>query len=346
MSTWNKHRWWIVRAVLLPVYIFVFAMISFFLVRSIPGDPVTQALGQNYTQKDYDNMQRALGLDGSLLTQFFRYVGDLLHGDFGTSISSGRPVLADFFDRMPSTLELAVLSLGISIILSAAAAYMCVMRPRWAVSKVVGFYARTAGSIPDYVLAIVGLFVFYVVLGWAPSPVGRLASDLQQPPTITGLPLLDAIISGYGLAALSIAAHYVLPLAVLILANSAIVVRILIEGLASAVRSAPVRFRVAAGATHGSVVLSMFRQAAPGAITMCGTLFGYLLGGAVILETLFGFVGIGQYVVNAVKVNDVTAIQGFLVLIAAVSLIVFLLIDIVNMVVDPRRRPGTIGGEA
>lgn len=344
MTLWNKNRWWIVRAILLPVYVLIFSIVSFFLVRSIPGDPVLHVLGQNATHKAYLDMQQALGLDGSLITQLGHFLAGFFHGTLGTSISTGKPVLLDFANRMPSTLELAVLGLGLCVVLSAVAAYVCVMRPRWTVSRVSRFYARTAGSIPDYVLAIIGLYVFYVLLGWAPAPVGRLGSDLQAPPTITGLPLLDALISGYGLAAISILGHYVLPVLVLVVANSAIVLRVLIEGLEEAVTAAPTRFRVAAGATHGSVVLSMFRRAAPPAVTMIGTLFGYLLGGAVILETLFGFVGIGQYVVAAVKVNDVIAIQGFLVLIAAVSLVVFLIIDIVNMVVDPRRRPGTVGG--
>ncbi|MET1052279.1 MAG: ABC transporter permease [Mycetocola sp.] len=344
MTLWNHNRWWIVRALLLPVYVLVFSIASFFLVRSIPGDPVLHVLGQNANQEAYDNMEQALGLDGSLMSQLGRFLAGLFQGTLGTSISTGKPVLEDFVNRMPSTLELAVLGLGVCIVLSALAAYMCVMRPRWMLSKVARFYARTAGSIPDYVIAIVGLYLFYVVLGWAPAPVGRLASDLQAPPLVTGLPLLDALLSGYGLAMMSILAHYVLPVGVLVIANSAIVLRVLIEGLEEAVTAAPTRFRVAAGATHASVVLSMFRRAAPTAITMVGTLFGYLLGGAVILETLFGFVGIGQYVVAAVNVNDVIAIQGFLVLIAAVSLVVFLVIDIINMLVDPRRRPGTVGG--
>jgi ABC-type dipeptide/oligopeptide/nickel transport system permease component len=343
MRLWNLNRWWVMRIVLLPVHLFIFAIISFLLVRSIPGDPVVQVLGPGYTHHAYLAMQKTLGLNGTLISQLIRYLAGLLHGDLGTSIATGNSVLSDFADRMPSTIELAILGLGLSVVLSVIVSYVVIMRPRWFVSSVARFYARTAGSVPEYVLAIVGLIVFYVVLGWAPSPVGRLDSGLTVPPSITGLPLLDALLSGYGLAAVSIASHYVLPVGVLVVSNSAIVLRVLLDGLDEAVTASPTRFRVAAGATHFSIVLSMFRRAAPPAVTMVGTLFGYLLGGAVILESLFGFVGIGQYVVNAVQVNDVPAIQGFLLAIASVTLVVFLIIDIVNMVIDPRRRPSGLG---
>ncbi|WP_353807647.1 ABC transporter permease [Agromyces sp. SYSU T00194] len=337
---WRRNAWWLTRVLLLPVSLLAFAIVSFLLVRSIPGDPVLHVLGPNYTQEAYDAMQAELGLDGPLIAQLGAYLAELATGSLGTSISTGAPVLEEFLARLPPTLELATLGLVSTLVVTAVLGYVAVFRPRWLLSRIVVWYARAAGAIPEYVFAIAGLFVFYTVLGWAPAPVGRIDSSISTPPTVTGFPLLDAAMSGSWPAVVSILQHYVLPIVVLVLANAPILLKILIAGLEEGVSAAPTRFRIASGATHGAVVASMFRRAAPPVITMSGTLFGYLLGGAVILETLFGFVGVGQYVVAAVNVNDVIAIQGFLMAVAALTMIVFLAVDIITMVVDPRRRAG------
>lgn len=337
---WRGQSWWLLRIIMLPVSLLAFAIVSFLLVRAIPGDPVLHVLGPNYTQEAYQAMKEELGLDGPPLVQLGRYLAELGSGSLGTSIATGRPVLDEFLARLPSTIELALLGLASTIIVATAFSCLAVFRPRWAVSRIVTAYARAAGAVPEYVFAIAGLFVFYTVLGWAPAPVGRLDTAIPTPPPVTGFALLDALLAGSWPAFASTVEHYVLPITVLVLANTPILLKILLAGLEEALTAAPTRFRIASGATTAAVVASMFRRAAPPVITMAGTLFGYLLGGAVILETLFGFPGIGQYVVSAVNVNDVAAIQGFLMAIAALTMVVFLGVDIITMLVDPRRRAG------
>jgi len=253
---------------------------------------------------------------------------------------TGRPVVEELSDRLPATLELALLALGCSIVVSVVASYFVVMYPSNPLSRAVRGYARAAGAIPEYVIAIVAIFVFYATLQWAPAPVGRIAVELVAPPQVTGFPLLDALLDGDGEVFLSICAHLVMPVAVMVLAQSALLVKMLVHGLDQTLDAPQTLFRIASGAPRRVAVLSAYRRAAPAAVTMAGTLFGYLLGGAVVLEGLFGFTGMGQYAVQAVNTGDVIATQGFLLVIAALALLVFLLVDLTNMIIDPRRRPG------
>ncbi|MBO3095245.1 ABC transporter permease [Cellulomonas dongxiuzhuiae] len=341
MRAWVvRQRWWATRVAMLPAHLLVFVVLTFVLVRAMPGDPVLVLLGQNYTPQAYAALQADLGLAGSLPEQLVGYVVNLVQLDLGQSLMTGREVVAEFAQRLPGTLELAMCALAISALVSCLVAYVVVLHPRNPVSATVRAYARAAGAIPEYVLAVAGLIVFYAALGWAPAPVGRLDIQILPPPRVTGFPLLDAVLAGNVEAAGSIVSHLVLPVGVMVLAQSALLIKLWVAGLEDAIDDPVTRFRVASGASRAAVVLSVYRRAAPPVITMTGTLFGYLIGGAVVMEGLFGFNGMGQYAVDAVNSGDFIALQGFLLVVAAMSLVVFLVVDIVNMLLDPRRRPG------
>jgi ABC-type dipeptide/oligopeptide/nickel transport system permease component len=341
----QRNRWWITRVLVLPVHILVFTVLSFIMVRSMPGDPVLNLLGQNYTPEGYAELQAQLGLDGSVWQQFQGYLGQLLTLDLGNSIATGRPVLTELSERLPQTLELAGLGLFFAVVCSTVAALFAVLRPTNWFAHAVRVYARTAGALPEYVVAIAALFLCYAVLHVVPAPVGRIAPDLPAPTTVTGFPLLDTVLQGYWQATISMLGHLVLPVVVMVVAHSALLTRMLLAGLDEAVDNPQTRFRIASGAKRSAVVVSMLRRAAPPAVTTTGTLFGYLLGGAVVIESLFGLSGLGGYAVDAVSSSDVMAMQGFLLVIATLSLLVFLAVDLVNMSVDPRRRPG-LGGSS
>lgn len=335
-----RHRWWISRLLVLPLHLLLFTVITFVLVRSVPGDPVRGFLGQNATQEDYERMKVALGLDGSLTTQLGRYFSDLARADLGSSLTTGNSLWQDFLTRLPPTVELALITMTFTILLSLILSYVAVMHPTSAPSRVIRVYARTAGALPEYVLGVAALFIFYATLNWAPAPLGLLDSRIPPPQAFTRMPLLDAIIGGNWEAAGSIIRHLVLPVGVLVLANSPILIKLLISSLETAIKAPPTVFRIASGNDNRTVLLSVYRRAAPAAVTMCGTLFGYILGGAVVLEYLFGLTGMGSYAVTAVTTSDYPAIQGVLIVVAAMLLLVFLVVDLCNMSIDPRRRPG------
>lgn len=337
----RRNRWWLGRLAVLPVHLLVFTAVSFLLIRSIPGDPVRAKLGQQYDDAAYAKMQTAMGLDGSLFDQLGRYLSQLARLDLGTSLATGAPVATELGQRLFGTVELALMGLGATVLLSLVASYVAVWHPHNPVSRVITAYARAAGAVPEYVLAVAGLLVFYTALHVVPAPLGRLDAGLVPPNVITGFPFLDTILQTYWAATWSMARHLALPVLVMTLAQSPILIKLLVSSLGESIDAAPTRFRIASGASRIGVVLSVYRRALPPAVAMCGTLFGYLLGGAVVLETLFGFAGMGTYAVDAVTASDYVALQGFLMVIATMALLVFLVVDLCNMVIDPRRRPGS-----
>lgn len=340
VGVFTRHRWWITRILALPVHLLVFVVLTFLLVRSMPGDPVRAILGQNFTPESYAAMQERMGLNGTMLAQLGNYLSGLLNFDMGSSLVNGRPVVEEIASRLPPTLELALLGLGASLIVSAVASYVAVFHSRSVVAKAVRSYARAAGAVPEYVLAVAGIFVFYATLQLVPPPTGRLNIEEIPPPAATGFPLIDALIAGRPDAFSSTLEHLALPILVMCAAHSALLIRILVTALDTELDAPATRFRIASGAKKWTVVKSVCRRALPSGITMAGTLFGYLLGGTVILETLFGLSGMGKYVLDAVNSGDVVVVQGFLLVVAALSLLVFLMVDLVNMTIDPRRRPG------
>ncbi len=339
-QTLRRQRWWLARIIALPFQLIVFAAVSFLLVHNIPGDPVAVLTGGQADAANRAAIEKQLGLDGSLPTQLLRYLGHTLTFDLGHSYITGRSVASEFGDRLPATIELTLMGVFLSAVLALGLSYLAVVRPRNPVSYLVRGYARIAGGLPDFAVGVAAVFVFYATLHWAPAPLGRLSSDVDDVPKVTGLPFLDTILTGRLDASWSMAGHLVLPVATLVISQAGVLVKMLIGGLEEAVDAAPTRFRIASGASPAMVRLSLVRRALPPAVTTCGTLFGYALGGAVIVEAIFGFAGIGSYLSDSVSSGDIPAMQGFLVIVAAVSLLVFLLVDLANMSLDPRRRPG------
>ncbi|MCR1785846.1 ABC transporter permease [Nocardioides carbamazepini] len=346
MRPWLHHNgWWLRRLLLLPVHLLVFALVAFALVRTIPGDPVLVVTGNQISDDQYADVQRRLGLDGSLAHQAGEYFGRLLRLDLGDSLITGRSVTEEFGSRLPQTLELAALGLSVSLVVVLALSAVVLLRPRGVISRLAMAYARSAGAIPEFAVAVAGIFVFYASLHWLPSPLGRLGPDDPVPTPVTRFPLLDAVLTGNPQVVGSMLLHLVLPVFAMVVANSAVLLRLLCSQLEVELARPATRFRISTGAPRWVVLASIYRRALPATVTMSGTLFGYMVGGAVVLEGLFGFGGMGQYLTDAVTSADLTALQGLLVVIAAVSLVVFLLVDLINMALDPRRRPGS-GGAA
>ncbi|MFZ2173449.1 MAG: ABC transporter permease [Rhodococcus sp. (in: high G+C Gram-positive bacteria)] len=337
----SKNGWWVRRLAVLPLHILLFAVVVFFVVRLIPGDPVrTISGGQTMTPEQYDAAREALGLSGSVLSQLVTYLGNVLTLDFGNSIVNGAGVLDEMSVRLPATMELAVIAMLLSSILTLVLGFLLVLKPKSPVSRVIASYARAAGAVPDFCLGVAGIFVFYSLLHWAPAPIGRYDTLLNAPPQMTRFPLFDALLSSDFILLQSMATHLWLPVLVLVVAYAPMLLKLFVRSLEQAKDAQATKFRIASGASNSMVAASIARRALPSTVSMFGTIFGFMLGGAVIVEQLFAMPGMGEYAVQAVSRSDFVALQGFLLIVAAVSLLVFFFVDIVNMLLDPRRRPG------
>lgn len=339
----RRHAWWIKRVMLLPVHLACFAIAVFFLVRLVPGDPVLTVTGGQITPEQYDAAQAALGLDGSLWTQLWSYLGRLARLDLGSSMVGHRPVISELAARLPATLELTVIGVTASAAVALAAASLIVFRPRNAASRLLVGYSRTAGSVTDFGLGIFLIFVLYARLAVVPAPLGRIEPRMGQPTVITHFPLIDAVLSGETDVLASMIRHLVLPVLVIVLTQASLLIKLLVPAMQAAVDDRATLFRVACGASRATVVASVLRRALPTVIPMFGTMFGAMLGSAVVLEQLFGLGGMGQYAVDAIMSTDLVALQGFLIVVAAMCLVTFLLVDIATGILDPRRRIGRQG---
>jgi ABC-type dipeptide/oligopeptide/nickel transport system permease component len=347
LTVLKRQRWWITRIAVLPVHLFLFAIAVFFLVRLIPGDPVLQLLqGQPVSPQRLAEARQSLGLSGSVLDQLRTYLQHVVTLKFGNSMITSQPVLGQIGQRLPQTVEITVIAMVGAVVVTLLSSLIVVLRPRNLVSRNLILWSRAPGAVPDFVLGVAGIFLFYSVLRWAPAPLGLYNPLLSAPHVITSFPIVDAVLSGNWTLVHSMISYLILPELVLIVSYSPFLMKLFIRGLNDAIDAAPTRFRIASGAPHRAVLLSVARRAAPATIAMFGTMFGYMLGGVVVIEQLFSMPGMGQFGVNAVNTSDLVSIEAFLLVVGALSLFVFLIVDILNMVVDPRRRPGLAAADA
>jgi peptide/nickel transport system permease protein len=336
----RRNSWWIKRLCALPVQLMAFAVCVFFLIRTIPGDPVDMVTGGQHTAASYLKVQKQLGLDGTVWDQFQRYMLQLLHFDLGRSLTTGRAVMAELSEKLPETLELTLIAMTGVIALALIGSYRIVMLPDRLGSRILRAYARSAGAIPEFVLGILAIFLFYATLNIAPPPIGRFSPYLDAPHALTGFPVVDVLLSGRLNLAASALGYLALPIGVMILAQAPVLLKLLSADLERAIDSEATRFRLASGADPRAVMMSIYRRALPSSVTMVGIMFGNLFGGAIIIESLFSIDGMGRYSTEAVLSDDLTAIQGIILVGATLSVFVYLLTDVANMLLDPRRRAG------
>ncbi|GAA4680838.1 ABC transporter permease [Frondihabitans cladoniiphilus] len=345
MNPWfDRNSWWVRRIAALPVHLFLFAIVVFFIVRLVPGDPAVLLTQGKATAAQLVKVREALGLGGSLPHQLGTFLLHLVQLNFGSSLVSGRPVALDVFQRLPQTLELTGMGLVGAAIIALVLGSVAVFRPKNPIAYVARGYARAAGAVPDFCLGIVAILIFYVVLHLSPAPIGRIDPRMTAAPTVTGLPFLDTLLSGDSSLIQSAVAHLVLPVAAMSIAYAPYLLKQLIPGLEDQIDAPATRFRIASGGSTFIMIVSVYRRALPAVLVVLGGLLGALLGGAVVMESMFGLGGVGQYAVNAVQTTDYPAMQGVLVILVAFVLLVFLVVDVLNMLLDPRRRSGAIGG--
>lgn len=341
MNWYDRHGWWVLRTLRLPLDIFLFATLAFFLIRMLPGDPVSVALATRsdpVTPELIATLRSEMGLDGSLWAQLGRFWTGLLHGDFGKSLETGIPVTHEVLDRLPATVEIILLGLGGAFALTMVLGFCYLRFSSDLLRRTIRLIASFATSVPVFVVAIFGIVVFYVLLSWFPAPLGRTAGG--QLPVFTGFPLLDEVLTGRIDLLLQTLVRYVLPVGAMVLTYTPNLLTQFVGGLDREIDQTTTRFQVAAGARRRWVYFSVMRRSVSSVVVIFGLFFGSLIGGAVTIESLFGFGGLGQLGIRSVNTVDFPALQGFLVLIVAFCLVMFLVVDLVNMWLDPRRRPG------
>jgi ABC-type dipeptide/oligopeptide/nickel transport system permease component len=318
--------------------------LTFALVRLIPGDPAYLLAGPSASAQTIATYHKLMGLDQPIWKQYTIYLGNVLHGDFGTSWVTGRPVLQDLSQRVPATLELITIGLLISIVLGVSLGVLSAARPgrrsliARGADKLVLVYGLLAGALPDFWIGLILIFVLFVVLKVAPAPVGQLDLAISAPPHVTGAYLLDALLAGDWEAFQSAAVHLILPELTLVFVYMGPIVKFTRASLEDASRMEFVDFARSCGLTERTITAKTLRNVLPPVITIVGVIFGYLLGGAVLIETVFSWGGLGQYAVQSIVSSDFAAIQAFVLVAAVFTLAIYLAVDLLYFVADPRLR--------
>jgi len=315
------------------------SMVLFAFVHLLPGDPCRSILGQHATPEACQRLRENLGLDLPLWQQYVNYIGELLSGDFGSSIINNKPVLEEFAIRFPGTVELSVAALIFAVGVGIPLGRLAARHVQGWTDGIVTVISLLGISIPVFVLGLVLVYVFAVQLHWLPTQGridARAAADLE---TVTNFMLIDTLLAGRLDLFVDALRHLVLPAIALGSIPLAIITRITRAAVLDVSNEDYVRTARAKGLTERRVDdRHIMRNAWLPVITVIGLQVGGLLAGAVLTETIFSWTGVGRWVVDAIGNRDYFVIQGAVMIFALIFLLVNLLVDIGYAYLNPRIR--------
>ena len=307
--------------------ILMITLVVFMMMRSIPGDPVVAMLGDAYTQEDAERVRHDYGLDKPVIVQYVIWLGKLVQGDWGTSILSGRPVLQDVMARLPVTMELIVLSMGVALAIAIPAGIIGALRQNTWADYTATSVAMIGVSIPEFFIGVLLLLIFSIGLGgWLPSS-GWVYLPGTCPSMVCGVSLWGNL------------QHVLMPALALGVGRAALLTRLLRASMLEVIRTEYVTTARAKGLAEKPVVFKhALKNALIPTITVMGLQVGFLIGGAIVVETLFAMPGLGTYGIDAIIARDYQQVQGFALITALTFVGINLLVDLTYTFLDPRIR--------
>ena len=318
-------------------------LMTFLIGRVVPIDPVLSIVGERATTEQYEAVRLALGLDEPLWTQFAIYVGDALQGDLGTSIRTREPVLEEIARYFPATLELATLATIFGVLVGVPAGVLTATRPGTLADQVVRIVGLMGYSMPVFWLGLIGLLVFYGMLGWVGGP-GRLDAGYQMlfefdVTQYTGMILIDTALNGEWEMFGNAFSHIVLPAGLLGYVSMAYISRMTRSFMMNELGQEYITTARVKGMPEWRVIwVHAMRNVLVPLITVIALSYAYLLEGSVLTETIFAWPGLGSYITNALFAADMPAVLGGTVVVGAVFVALNMLSDILYRVVDSRAR--------
>jgi ABC-type dipeptide/oligopeptide/nickel transport system permease component len=323
---------------LIPVLLGV-TFVTFVLTRIIPGNPIDQLVSPLASAAQRAQLVHDHGLDQSIFQQYVSYIRELLHGNLGTSFTTSEPVRSDLTSRFAATFELTLYAMIVAVVLGVPLGIAAAVRAnRWVdhVSRVVSVGGI---ALPVFWTSLTLLYLLYFKLHVLPAPYGRIDPAIDAPRHVTGLYTIDSLVTGNWNALRSSAEALILPVAVLAFAVMAPIARITRSGMLEALESDYVRSARSLGLPGRTVVFGhAFRNALLPLITMIAVVYGYLLGGVVLVEEIFAWPGLGRYVFDAITSSDYPAVQGFILYATTIYVVLFLIVDLLYHAIDPRFR--------
>ena len=314
------------------------SLVTFTLVRMVPGDPVALYYGGMPVSADVEaSLRRQWGLDQPLPVQYLRYLGGVLRGNLGVSLASGRPIMDDLIRRFPATLELTLAGVLLALLAGIPLGVLAALHRNRLTDHLLRIGSLVALGMPNFWLGLVLIYVFGFLLGIFPPAEGRLAAGIPPPPRITGLYTVDALLIGDLRAFQSALAQMAAPAITVALGLVAVIIRMLRAGMLEELGKDYVRTGRSKGLPPGTVFFKhALRNAIIPTITVVSIQIGYLLGGNVLVEAVFAWPGVGLYYINAINALDYNAVIGATLMIAVVFALINLAVDVLNAFIDPR----------
>ena len=313
--------------------------VTFMIGRMVPVDPVLAVVGDRASQSTYDRVYKELGLDRSLLEQFWIYVRSVLSGDLGTSFLTKKPIVDDLRRAFPATLELATLGVLIGTLLGVpAGVWAAVRQGRWP-DQLVRVLGLVGYSAPIFWLALIGLLLFYARLGWVSGP-GRIDISYEYSFTArTGILLWDTAVQGQWDAFRNVFSHLILPACLLGYFSMAYISRMTRSFMLNELGQEYITTARVKGVSETRIIwVHALRNAAVPLVTVIVLSYAHLLEGSVLTETVFAWPGLGMYLTNSLQNADMNAVLGGTLLIGTVFVVLNLLSDLLYSLLDPRVR--------
>jgi len=307
--------------------VLMITLVVFVMMRSVPGDPVVALLGDAYTEEDAVKVRHEYGLDKPILVQYMIWLGKLVQGDWGTSILSGRPVLKDVMIRLPVTLELIALSMAVALIIAIPAGIIGAVRQNTWADYTATSVAMIGVSIPEFFIGVLLLLAFSVGLGGLLPSSGWVYLPGTCPTMLCGVSVWGNV------------QHVLMPAFALGVGRAALLTRLLRTSMLEVVRTEYVTTARAKGLGERPIVFKhALKNALIPTVTVMGLQVGFLIGGAIVVETLFAMPGLGTFGIDAIIARDYQQVQGFALITAFAFVVINLLVDLSYTFLDPRIR--------
>ncbi len=320
--------------------VLLISLITFILVRMLPGNPARMSLGPLAPESAVEALQKKWLLDRPMFEQYWAWLEKASTGNLGESWVNNSEVMDDLIHRIPVTLEIMFLALMLVLMILVPLAIVTASQTK---NRIVRFfqnitfgYGMLAGALPDFLLGLVLIFIFFTHAGILPGPEGRLGILDFESPFVTGSVLIDSLIAGDFDNFWSGAWHLIMPVFTLAFVYGAPIFKMLRSQMEGALRADYTTYAEAVGIKPRTVFLRAARVASAPTIVITGVVVMFLLGGAVLVETVFNLTGLGQYAVQGIVTADYAPLQGFVSFAAIFTMLVYLAVDLAQFAMDPR----------
>jgi ABC-type dipeptide/oligopeptide/nickel transport system permease component len=329
---------YIIRRLLFLIPVLLGAIfITFLLTRMVPGNPIEKVAGPYASDEKVEELKREAGLLDPWYAQFWDYLQDLAHGDMGVSYQTNQPVTTDLRERFPASFELVFFGMTLAVVLALPLGIISAVKQGTWVDHLTRVIAVLGVSMPIFWIALILVSTFYTRLGWLPGPQGRLPISMTEPPHVTGMFTVDSLLDGDTETFKAASKQLILPVLTIGLVAMAPIARMTRATMIDALNSDYIRTARSLGLpTRVIVSKNALKNAIIPVLTLIAAVFGYAIGGEVLVEYIFTWPGLGKYSFDAIMGSDFPAVQGFIILAVAMYVLAYLIVDILIALLDPR----------